>query len=136
MRGFFAILLSCVGLSGCAPPSQERRSELPILEPYPQTINAISASGRLERSDGCISFIRSDGARFVPLFRSEAALAELQNLLGPLDTPAEVTVSGYTILKPVPESISSELDERNCDGTPMVYGTIRLGNMMPSAPQT
>jgi hypothetical protein len=132
----YMLSLIPLALVGCTATPEMAQSELPVFANYPQTIDAIAATGVIEMKGKCLVFTRSDGATFVPIFRTGATIEDLRRFLGPLDNPVAVTVSGYNKVNPIPLEISRQLAELRCEGTPILYGEILRGTVTPQAPQT
>lgn len=130
------LCLGPVALAGCTAAPDMAQSDLPVFANYPQTIDAIAATGVIELKGKCVVFTRSDGTRYVPIFRTGTTIEDLRRSLGPLDKPVAVTVSGYNKVDPIPLEISRRLTELRCEGIPILYGEILRGTMTPQAPQT
>ncbi|WP_287004754.1 hypothetical protein [Sphingobium sp.] len=126
-------ILAVVMLAACSGESLVPDPDLLKVKNYPQVTDAQLAVGTMSYSPGCVIFNRKDGIRFIPIFPLEASLKSLQNQVGDLSSPREVTVSGMTVLEPSPRFIAEELKRRGCDGRPFYLSFVKRGHDAPTA---
>ena len=136
MRQLLALGIICLGTVGCGKPEKQVLSDLPVYARYPETINAIAATGQLVRNGNCLTFVRSDGMRLVPIFREGTLISSLEKQFGNLTEPRNVTISGYNVIDPIPAGITKSLADHNCVGTPIFYGSLLPGQITPAIPQS
>lgn len=134
MKRIATTLALYMGLAACGSDAQVSQSDLIILDDYPATLNLTTLSGTIKRIDGCISISDAHGSVFVPLFRPGDTLDQIEASLGSLDEPKTVTVSSFSRMEELPDSLMAELEHRDCNGTPIAFGTITGGEWAPSPP--
>ena len=122
-------------VGGCSAPSPLPDGSLPILADYPVSINATAAAGIIQlKPDGCLVFTRSDGEKMLPVFRQGSSIEKLQEQLGDLAAPRQISIMGVTVLDPVPDDIEHFQASRKCSQTPFVFGNFGPGSALPPAP--
>lgn len=134
MRTIIAFTLIGLVFTGCSQQNPVFKSDLPIYENYPPTIDAVAAIGTLGMDGKCVVFTRSDGVIMIPLFRQGTTKKALEADLGLLSEPVAVTLSGYTVMNDLPPKLSRQLDMQGCDGIPIVFGEFVRRSALPPAP--
>ncbi len=134
MQKMAATILIISFTASCSKPTATVVDGLILASDYPDAINAQAVSGELRRSGDCVTFIANDGAAFIPVFRPGTTLGSLQSQVGSLAGPQRVTVSGMTLINPVPTNIAAAIDAQGCIGQPFFFGSFGLVELKPSAP--
>lgn len=133
MRRALALSVATL-LTSCSGLPSDGDSDLPFFPDYPDTFNAVEATGSLWYDGDCIAIELDTGEKLVPLFRQGSSIAGLEERIGPLDSGQRVSVSGYNRLRQVPEDIVRDLARRGCVGTPIVFGALMPPQPLPKPP--
>ena len=136
MKGLSAGLAGVlVVLAGCSPSKDQVDSGLPILENYPNSVNATAMLGSLElQADGCLVFTSVSGVPMLPIFRAGSTIASLQNRFGDLSIPRQVAVMGMTVLQRVPPEVARFAVKHQCEQRPFVFGNFGDPASLPPSP--